>query len=240
MATCPSIPCFAGEDAPSSEGQTRSAAQRVYIVDDDSMVRRALFFALRAGGFQPRTFASGSDFLEEADSLETGCVLLDLRMPGVDGFEVLKGLGERVKRLPVVIITAHGEVPSAVAAMKSGAMDFLEKPFADTALFEVLRAVFDKLPGVAEAERERSEALERLSRLTPREREVFTAMVAGLSNKLIAHRLRISARTVEVHRANLMSRLEATSFAEAVRLAALAGVPLLVPENAEEDIGRLQ
>lgn len=239
MATCPPIPCLVDQDSRSPDGQPLGAPQRVYIVDDDSMVRRALFFALRTGGFQPRTFASGSDFLEEANSLETGCVLLDLRMPGVDGLEVLKGLGERVKRLPVVVITAHGEVSSAVAAMKAGAMDFLEKPFDDTALFEVLKVVFDKLPEVAEAERERSEALERLSRLTPREREVFTAMVAGLSNKLIAHRLRISARTVEVHRANLMTRLEATSFAEAVRLAALAGVPLLVPESAGQDIGRL-
>jgi two-component system, LuxR family, response regulator FixJ len=235
VATHPSTPCFSDEDTRLPDSQQRSEPHRVYVVDDDSMVRRALFFALRAGGFQPRTFASGSDFLEEADSLEPGCVLLDLRMPGVDGFDVLKSLGERVKRLPVVIITAHGEVSSAVAAMKSGATDFLEKPFADNALIEVLRLVFDKLPEAAEAERERSEALDRLSRLTPREREVFDALITGLSNKLIAHRLRISARTVEVHRANLMSRLEATSLAEAVRLAALAGVPLRGPEITEQD-----
>ena len=233
MATVLSRPHPASEEALPAEAELRNEVQRVYVVDDDSMVRRALFFALRAGGFEPRSFASGSDFLQEADSLADGCVLLDLRMPDIDGIEVLQGLGERIKRLPVVIITAHGEVPSAVAAMKSGALDFLEKPFADTDLFDVLGTVFDRLPRDTEAERERRNALERLSRLTPREREVFNAMIAGLSNKLIAHRLDLSARTVEAHRANLMNRLEATSFAEAVRLATLAGAPLLGPKRAK-------
>ena len=210
-------------------------AQRVYIVDDDTMVRQALYFALRAGGFEPRSFASGSDFLQEADSLEAGCVLLDLRMPDVDGIAVLQALGDRIRNLPVVIITAHGEVSSAVAAMKIGAVDFVEKPFSDSTLFEVLDVVFDRLPGESEADRERIDALERLSRLTPREREVFQAMVSGLSNKQTAYRLNISPRTVEVHRANLMNRLEASSFAEVVRLGTLVDIAGLPAEDAYAD-----
>ena len=222
---------FADEDTPHS-------AQRVYIVDDDTMVRRALFFALRAGGFDPRSFASGADFLQEADSLEAGCVLLDLRMPDIDGIAVLEGLGDRVRHLPVVIITAHGEVSSAVAAMKIGAVDFIEKPFSDTTHYEVLDVVFEKFPSETEIETEleRKEALDRLSRLTPREREVLQAMIGGLSNKRIAHRLHISARTVEGHRANLMNRLEASSFAEVVRLGTLADLPALSAEDAARNV----
>ena len=220
---------FADVDAPHS-------AQRVYIVDDDTMVRRALFFALRAGGFDPRSFASGADFLQEADSLEAGCVLLDLRMPDIDGIAVLEGLGDRARHLPVVIITAHGEVSSAVAAMKIGAVDFIEKPFSDTTLFEVLDVVFEQFPSETETELERKDALDRLSRLTRREREVLQAMIGGLSNKRIAHRLHISARTVEVHRANLMNRLEASSFAEVVRLGTVAGLPALSAEDAARNV----
>jgi two-component system response regulator FixJ len=215
------------------ERDASPTGHRVYIVDDDSMVRRALFFALRAGGFEPRSFASGADFLGEADSLEAGCVLLDLRMPDIDGIAVLEALGDRLGNLPVVIISAHGEVSSAVAAMKIGAVDFVEKPFSDTTLFEILNGVFKKLPQESEAAREKRTALERLARLTPREREVLEAMVGGLSNKQIAYRLDISARTVEVHRANLMNRLEASSFAEVVRLGTVAGLPAFSLENAD-------
>ena len=204
--------------------------RRVYIVDDDSMVRRALFFALRAGGYNPRSFSSGEDFLQEAEALPDGCVLLDLRMPGLDGIAVLDRLGDQISRLPVVIITAHGEVSSAVAAMKRGASDFVEKPFNDSTVFEVLEQVFARAPVDAGTAMARRDAMERLERLTRRETQVLQGIVAGLANKQVAHRFGLSVRTVEVHRANLMSRLEVGSFAEAIKLAMLGGLQALERE----------
>jgi len=207
--------------------------RRVYIVDDDSMVRQALFFALRAGGFSPRSFSSGEDFLQECEDLPDGCVLLDLRMPSVDGMAVLDRLGEQIGRLPVVIMTAHGEVSSAVAAMKRGASDFVEKPFAGNSLLETLESVFERRPADQGAMIERREAVERLERLTPREVDVLQCIVAGFSNKQVARHFGLSVRTVEVHRASLMSRLEVSSLAEAVRLALVAGLePLAAKQSA--------
>lgn len=199
----------------------------VYIVDDDSMVRRALFFALTVGGFNPRSFASGLDFLNEVASLANGCVLLDLRMPEIDGLEVLRRLNQKKDSLPVVIITGHGEISNAVAAMKLGAFDFLEKPFDDTELFEVLDLAFE---GIALGNKNPSsaDAIDRVSRLTRREYEVLQGLLSGYSSKQLGRQFNISHRTVDAHRANLMNRLEANSFAEVVRFAILAGVvPLL-------------
>ncbi len=207
--------------------------RRVYIVDDDSMVRQALFFALRSGGFSPRSFKSGEDFLQEVDTLADGCVLLDLRMPTMDGIGVLEQLGAQNERLPVVMMTAHGEIPSAVAAMKLGALDFVEKPFTDGTLFEVLEVAFSLPPKNPQAEAELRDAIERLKRLTPRETEVLRCIVAGQSNKQVAFSLGLSVRTVEVHRANLMSRLDVSSFAEAVRLAVLGGLQQLPRGEAD-------
>ena len=200
------------------------SARKVYVVDDDSMVRRSLFFSLSAAGFDVRPFASGIDLLEEIENLEPGCVLLDIRMPEKDGAEVLAELGERVRRFPVVIITGHGEIDVAVQTMKLGAADFLEKPFTETALLAVLEPIFATLPTQSEADTERAAAEARVAKLTRREREVLEGLVSGLSNKAAANRLHISARTVEIHRAKLMKRLEASSISEAVRLALLAGV----------------
>ncbi len=196
----------------------------VYIVDDDSKVRQALYFVLESAGFAPRSFRSGQDFLDSLDGLAPGCVLLDLRMPDLDGLEVIQSMGERVRKFPVVVITGHGEVPDAVTAMKRGASDFLEKPFAESDLIPVIEQVFRNLPQVAREEVLRAEAIARLARLTPREQEVVQGMVDGLSNKEIARRLGISPRTVEVHRSNLMDRVEFTSFAEVVRMALIAGL----------------
>jgi len=225
----PDIDQFSGamhpaEPDPVDEPPGPAGRKRVYIVDDDPMVRRSLFFALSTTGFEVRSFMSGRDFLDEADALAAGCVLLDLRMPKTDGIAVLDELGARVRRLPVVIITGHGEVEVAVKAMKRGATDFLEKPFTDAALLETLNALFLTLPAQEEADAEHAQAVALIARLTPRERDVLQGLVAGLSNKGIARQLNVSARTVEVHRANLMDKLEAGSFAEVLRMAMLAGL----------------
>lgn len=196
----------------------------VYIVDDDSMVRRSLSFSLHTLGYQTRAFASGADFLSEADQLAPGCVLLDIRMAQVDGLVVLEALGAQVQRFAVVAMTGHGDVDTAVRAMKRGARDFLEKPFSDAVLTETLATLFSALPMRAEAEAERKEAAARIALLSPREHDVLRGLIAGLPNKAVAHRLGIGVRTVEMHRGKLMSRLGAKSLAEAVRIAVIAAV----------------
>jgi two-component system, LuxR family, response regulator FixJ len=213
---------------PRSGGDCQAAVtarpRSVYVIDDDSMIRRALFFALESAGFSPRSFRSGRDFLDEIDQLAEGVILLDLRMPDLDGLEVLTRLGRRITRFPVVMITGHGEIPAAVSAMKMGAIDFIEKPFAEEELFEILEGAFAALPDAAREEERRRKASDLFQRLTPREVEVVQCLVDGLSNKLIASRLGISPRTVEVHRANLMDRLELGSLAEVVRMALESGM----------------
>lgn len=194
----------------------------VYIVDDDSSLRRSLTFALTTAGYEVRAFASGRDFLEEVDALDPGCVLLDLRMPDLGGFAVLDELGKRSRRFPVVTITGHGDVETAVRAMKHGSRDFLEKPFSDSALLGALESVFATLPAEIEADSERLRATRLVARLTPRERELLEGLVAGFSNKGVANQLGLSVRTVEMHRGNLMDRLGVKSLADVVRIALLA------------------
>jgi two-component system response regulator FixJ len=196
----------------------------VYVVDDDSMVRRALFLALRTAGFQPRSFSSGRDFLDEVETLASGCVLLDLRLPEMDGIAILREMGAQTQRLPVVMITGHGEVEVAVRAMKQGASDFLEKPLKDDELLNLLEELFGGLTVQAELAAQRQLAMQSLKELTPRERQILQGLIDGLTNKLVAQRLDISARTVEVHRANMMKKLETGSVSEATRLALLAGM----------------
>lgn len=216
------------DSAPGRQGA--SMAKPVYVVDDDSMVRRALFFALTVGGYAPRSFGSGSDFLAEVDTLADGCVLLDLRMPEVGGMEVLGALRQRESSFPVIVITGHGEVSNAVAAMKLGAFDFLEKPFDDATLFDVLAVAFDQLPKLREHPA-LADARDRVSRLTPREYQVLQGLMAGLSNKQIGRHFDISYRTAEIHRANLMDRMKASSFAEVVRLGVLGDVSPLAHDD---------
>lgn len=196
----------------------------VYIVDDDSMVRRSLSFSLATAGFKTRAFASGRDFLDGVDFLEPGCVLLDIRMPEMDGLAVLTELSSRLDRFAVVAMTGHGDVDTAVRAMKCGARDFLEKPFTDTDLTDILADLFRSLPVHADGDAERKRAVASIASLTPREHDVMRGLVAGLPNKTLALELGISVRTVEMHRANLMARIGAKSLAEAVRIALAAGV----------------
>jgi two-component system response regulator FixJ len=195
----------------------------VYVVDDDPAIRRSLERLLDSAGFACVAYASAPGFLEAAPGLAAGCVLLDVRMPETDGIELQARLNRLGLPLPVIIMTGHGDILTAVRAMKAGALDVIEKPFDDESL---IAAIETALAGSGRASRDReiAEAAERIAMLSPREREVLDGLVAGQQSKLIAYDLGISVRTVEVHRARMMNRLGIRCPAEAVRLAVLAGV----------------
>lgn len=196
----------------------------IYVVDDDEAIRRSLSFLLKTSGYAVRLFEGGTAFLKEAAGLESGCVLLDVRMPDIDGLEVQRELRARGIMLPVVIMTGHGDIDMAVAAMKAGASEFIEKPFEKAALLGCVEAA--RLLSAADrgAGARAEDARARLNALTDRERDVLDGLVEGLPNKTIAFDLGISPRTVEIHRANLMQKLEVKSLAEALRIAFHAGV----------------
>jgi two-component system, LuxR family, response regulator FixJ len=206
------------------------ADRTVHVIDDDAAVRRSLERLLDGAGFQVVSYESPAAFLEAASGLSAGCVLLDIRMPGVDGLEVQARLNRLRVRLPVIVMTGHGDVPSAVRAMKAGAIDFLEKPFGDETLLKVIEGALAKASRLI-GDREAEWAAQRIATLSPREREVLDALLAGRPNKVIAFDLNISVRTVEVHRARMMERLGTKQFADAIRLAVMAK---LAPRNRAE------
>lgn len=201
----------------------------VYVVDDESEVRRALGFFLKSAGFMPRPFLNGADFLNEARELPPGCVLLDIRMSGLDGMQVIERLGTEVRRLPVIVMTGHGDVSTAVQAMKLGAQDFLEKPFEDEVLLQALAHGFDLIERTSLAEQERRDAERRMAGLTARERDVLALLAQGKSNKEFAIALDLSVRTVEMHRATMFDRLDVRSLPEALKLAFRASADHLHP-----------
>lgn len=196
----------------------------VYVVDDDRDVRRSLSFMLGASDVRSHPFGSGEDFLEALPDLQPGCILLDLRMPQMDGFHVMTELSKREIDWPVIVMTGHGEVPVAVRAMKLGAIDFIEKPFSEEALLACFGSAFSLLDEREATGRRRRAARERVTHLTARETDVLRGLLAGESNKQLASRLGISLRTVEMHRGNMMERLEVASLAEALTLALEAGL----------------
>lgn len=191
----------------------------VHLVDDDEAIRRSVGFALKTSGFQVRSYENGVEILKSAPDLEPGCILLDIRMPGMDGLEVQEALKAKGVTLPVIIMTGHGDVNLAVRAMKAGALDFIEKPFEKAVLLGAVEHAMSRLKQSAETLRDASEAATRLQRLTPRERDVLEGLAKGLPNKSIAYDLGISPRTVEIHRANLMDKLGVKSLSEALRTA---------------------
>lgn len=197
---------------------TNSDGRLVHLVDDDASVRRSVGFMLKTSGYQVQSYESGLDLLKGTD-LSQGCVLLDIRMPGMDGLEVQQALREKGVSLPVIIMTGHGDVGLAVKAMKAGAVDFIEKPFEKDALLSSLQDGFHRLSRKEATQDRRKDAEVRLQALTPRERNVLDGLAQGLPNKTIAYDLGISPRTVEIHRANLMSKLEVRSLSEALRIA---------------------
>jgi two-component system response regulator FixJ len=196
---------------------------KVYVIDDDEAVRDSLQFLLGSVDFEVRLFESAQAFLDALGSLAFGCVVSDVRMPDIDGIELLRRLKSLGSRFPVIIMTGHGDVPLAVEAMKLGAVDFLEKPFDDGLLITMVDAGLKRAEPEARQEAAAREVAERVASLSPRERQVMDGLVAGLSNKAIAREYDISPRTIEVYRANVMTKMQAGSLSELVRLAMRAG-----------------
>ncbi|CAH0354998.1 response regulator transcription factor [Sphingobium sp. AR-3-1] len=196
----------------------------VHLVDDEESIRKSAGFMLKTSGFAVQTYASGIAFLKAVKTAEPGCILLDVRMPGMDGLEVQEVLAERGVTMPVIVLTGHGDVGIAVRVMKAGAVDFLEKPFEKTALLASIGVAFSRLDKSDARSLREAEARVRVAVLTPREREVLIGLANGFPNKTIAYDLDISTRTVEVHRANLMTKLEVHSLSDALRIAFSAGL----------------
>jgi two-component system, LuxR family, response regulator FixJ len=200
----------------------------VYVIDDDEAVRQSLEFLLGTADIEVRTYPSAKAFLDGLSEVAAGCVITDVRMPGMSGIELLQRVQEIRPGLPVIVITGHGDVPLAVEAMKVGAVDFLEKPFDDELLLAAVRAAFRRKDGDDGREAERHELAQRAAALSRRERQVLEGLVAGQPNKIIAFDLGISPRTVEIYRANLMTKMQAASLSDLVRMALIAG---LLPER---------
>lgn len=207
----------------------------VYLVDDDESVRRSLSFMLRTSRLEVHTYSGGSEFLKQLKSLRPGCILLDIRMPQMDGLALQAELAERGITWPVIVMTGHGDVETAVRAMKAGALDFIEKPFGKQAMLDIVREAFNRLELRCERSRRRDEARQQLNCLTPRERDVLDGLVEGYPNKTIGYDLGISARTVEIHRANLMKKLDVNNLSDLLRIAFAAGIGETEQENAGAD-----
>lgn len=195
----------------------------VHVVDDDDAMRDSLTVLLGAAGFTVAAYPSAQAFLT-ASTDGPGCVLIDVRMPGMGGLELQEELARRGRRIPVILMTGHADVPLAVKAMKAGAVDFVEKPFEEAAMVGAIRRAFSLGLEAARAEAEGNQIGSRLAHLTPREREVLDALVAGKPNKIIAHELSISPRTVEIHRARVMEKMEARTLSDLVRMALSVGL----------------
>lgn len=196
----------------------------IYLVDDEDAIRRSASFMLRTSGYTVDVFESGVAFLKDAKNLEPGCVLLDIRMPEMDGLDVQEALHDRGIPFPVIVMTGHGDVDVAVRAMKAGAVDFIEKPFAKEVLLSAIEEGCARLTETDRKHKRADEAKLRIQALTPREQDVLHGLVKGHPNKTIAYDLGISPRTVEIHRANLMSKLEVNSLSDALRIAFAAGL----------------
>jgi len=190
----------------------------VFLVDDDAAIRDALSLLLSLKGMRAQVFASAEAFLETYQPDWRGCLLTDLRMPGMSGLDLNQSLRQRGVSLPVILLTAHGDVATARAALKSGAFDFLEKPVNDELLMDVLTHAVERDAQIHRATTQRSETLEKTGRLTQREREVLVLLSRGLQNREIAAELQISPRTVEVYKARMMEKLDCRSLADAVRM----------------------
>lgn len=191
----------------------------VHVVDDDDAVRDSLEILLRAAGFEVATYPSGDAFLARMPARPEGCLLIDVRMPGRGGLDVQEELRARNITLPVVIVTGHGDVPLAVRAMKGGAIDFVEKPFSDDLIIGSVRRALDVGAALRRHDNAAAGVAERVALLTQRERQVLEKLVAGQPNKVIAYELSISPRTVEIHRARVMEKMQARSLSELVRMA---------------------
>ena len=196
----------------------------VYVIDDDEAVRDSLRFLLNTAGLAAQTYESATSFLNHLPRVKAGCIVTDVRMPGLSGLDLLRRLKELHSAVPVIVITGHGDVPLAVEAMKSGAADFLEKPFNDEALLAAVNVALRDQGASAKRDADRVGVMDRLATLTARERQVLEGLVAGHPNKTIAFDHGISPRTVEIYRANVMSKMQAASLSDLVRMALIAGM----------------
>ena len=196
---------------------------KVHVIDDDEAARRSLAFLLRAAKLPVETYASAADFLAVATQVD-GVVVTDVRMPEIDGMELVRRLNGLGVALPVIVMTGHGDVPMAVEAMKAGVLDFIEKPYDDEVMLGAIRAALARAGESDVREGERAEFARRIESLSPRERQVLDGLVAGKANKVIAYDLDISPRTVEIYRAHVMGKMQARSLSEVVRMALVAGV----------------
>ena len=196
----------------------------VHVIDDDEALRDSLTFLLRTARLDVKSYPSAAAFLEALPEANPSCVITDVRMPGMSGIDLLRRLRERKISVPVIVITGHGDIPLAVEAMRIGATDFLEKPFDDEVLIASVRAALRQKEGEAKRHGERADIEGRLAALSNRERDVLGGLVAGRANKQIAYDLGISPRTVEIYRANLMSKMKAGSLSDLVRMALIAGI----------------
>jgi len=196
----------------------------VHVIDDDEAMRQSLAFLLGTVGMEVQTYDSALAFLAVAPAIKSGCIITDVRMPEVSGLDLLRRVRELELGIPVIMITGHGDVPLAVEAMKIGALDFLEKPFDDEVLLASVRSALNQLDQDQRRQTERSDIQGRLETLSNRERDVLQGLVAGHANKQIAYDLGISPRTIEIYRANLMTKMQASSLSNLVRMALIAGI----------------
>lgn len=202
-----------------------TGARTVFIVDDDESVRESLAALLEAQGIAAVAFASAEAFLLGYRPQGAACAVIDLRMPGMDGLTLLEHLRQKGFTLPVIVVTGHGDVPLAVRAMKAGAADFIEKPYSNASLLDAVARALAGSQADGPAPLDQAEMRQRIAALTPRERDILQQLVIGHPNKVIAHHLDISPRTVEIHRANLMKKMQADSLPHLVRMALAAGFP---------------
>lgn len=200
---------------------TKSMKPTVFIIDDDEAMRDSLGLLMRSVGINYETYSNAQSFLENYEESRSGCLLLDIRMPGMSGLDLQQKLQEMDAELPILFITGHGDVPMAVEAMKKGAVDFFQKPFRDQALLDRISQVMTQLNDNQKKQAERQQIRSRLERLTTRENEILNLVVQGVGNKVIAADLGISQRTVELHRAHVMQKMQADSLAQLVQMVML-------------------
>ena len=196
----------------------------VHVIDDDEAARESLAFVLRSAQLEVQTYESAPAFLAAVKTLASGCVITDVRMPEMSGIDLLRRLREGGSDVPVIVITGHGDVPLAVEAMKFGAADFFEKPYDDEILLAAVRSALNRQESAEKQNAARAEINDRLATLSNRERQVLEGLVAGKPNKIIAFDHGISPRTVEIYRANVMTKMQALSLSELVRMAMIAGI----------------
>lgn len=197
----------------------------IHVIDDDADVRQSLAFLLSTAGLAVRVHDSANAFLKVLPEVQDGCIVTDVRMPGIDGIELQRRLATAGLDVPVIVMTGHGDIALAVEAMKAGAIDFIEKPFDDEVLIAAIKAAIARRAGARERNARAAEIRDRIKLLSDRERQVMEGLVAGKPNKIIAHDLGISARTIEIYRANVMTKMRADSLSALVRMALLDGKP---------------